>query len=107
MRLQLSDHKKHLELILLIRCCIIVHNLIIRIEDEIGFDEEWRNSLIDSGLEVPVPANMQPRNPAADGSNEEEMDVDQPDVHPGMVFREELMQKLFDSPLSSAQRCPS
>ncbi|KDR70601.1 hypothetical protein GALMADRAFT_47600, partial [Galerina marginata CBS 339.88] len=32
-RLQVGDNKKHLELILWIRCCIILHNLIIRIED--------------------------------------------------------------------------
>jgi len=76
--------------------------LIIQIEEETRYDQEWQDDLVNLGMQVPVPDNAQDGNlPAAGLAND-----DVGDVHPGLVFHEDLMQKLFDSPLTSAQRRP-
>jgi hypothetical protein len=49
-RIQLINTKRHMVIIMWARVCIILHNLIIRIEGD-NFDERWRESLVRMGLD--------------------------------------------------------
>ena len=44
-RIQLVNTKRHIIIIMWARVCIVLHNLIIRIEGD-NFDEKWRESLV-------------------------------------------------------------
>jgi hypothetical protein len=50
LRIQLVNTKRHMIVIMWARVCIILHNLIIRIEGD-NFDKEWRETLLDLGEE--------------------------------------------------------
>lgn len=86
------------------RVCIVLHNLIIRIEGD-NFDTQWREGLVRSGLDL-----------ARDGADSDEGDVDEPEDDlerarrrqetPGQRFRLRLMRELFDSPSCTAERRP-
>jgi hypothetical protein len=59
-RIQLINTKRHKVIIMWARVCIILHNLIIRIEGD-NFDEQWRECLVRTGLDmstVPVVIQM-------------------------------------------------
>ena len=49
-RIQLVNIKHYKLIIMWARACIILHNLIIRIEGD-NFDDQWRESLVRTGLE--------------------------------------------------------
>lgn len=88
-----------------IRCCLILHNLIIRIEE--GRDhEEWRAELIRT-------AQRHPRGPEVeDESSDGEESGDGADLHralhlvrtEGQCFRLRVVNDLFNNPLSSTVR---
>ena len=49
-QIQLVNTKHHMIIIMWARVCIILHNLIIRIEGD-NFDEKWREGLMRTGLD--------------------------------------------------------
>jgi hypothetical protein len=102
LRIQISDKKKHLELILWVRCCIILHNLIIQIEEGTGIDSEWREETIRDGLRL---TELQQRNRERHvGNDEADDEVTGQDANDGLQFRVNPMHKLFDSEYTTATR---
>jgi hypothetical protein len=101
LRFQISDKKKHLELILWVRCCIILHNLIIRIEEGTGVDNEWREATICDGLRL---TELQQRNRDAHVQDDEPDEACEQDGNDGIQFRLKLMGDLFDSEFTTATR---
>jgi DDE superfamily endonuclease len=103
-RIQLLDNKRHKIIIMWARVCIILHNLIIRIEGD-DFDEEWREAISRAG-----------------SSDDDDMDEDDgldnaglEDVleqaerrleTPGQRFRLRLMDRLLHSPSYLVERRP-
>jgi hypothetical protein len=86
------------------RVCIILHNLIIRIEGD-NFDEMWRDGLVQSGLD--------------DGLDDGLYDADEEDEFgntlerarrrletPGQRFRLKVMDDLFTSPSLNLEHRP-
>lgn len=103
LRVQIHSHRRHLWTITLIRCCLILHNLILRIEDT-DFDPEFREELFTAG--------QQPWQDEG-GSDDDGSDI-APDLQvarraletDGQRFRKSIMRKLFDSPDSGAVHRP-
>jgi hypothetical protein len=99
-RIQLVNTKRHMVIIMWARVCIVLHNLIIRIEGD-NFDEVWREGLVRRGLDR-----------GADDSDEEDEPEDMLEQArrrletPGQRFRLKLMNDLFDSPFSRVERRP-
>jgi hypothetical protein len=50
-RIQLVNTRRHMIIIMWACICIVLHNLIIRIEGD-NFDEEWRDGLVQTGLDL-------------------------------------------------------
>jgi hypothetical protein len=101
-RIQLINTKRHMIIIMWARVCIVLHNLIIRIEGD-NFDERWRECLVMTGL-----ANER-------GDAEEEEEEDPEDMlkraqrrleTPGQRFRRKVMDDLFNSPFCQVERRP-
>lgn len=98
-RIQLIDTRRHMIVVMWARVCIVLHNLIIRIEED-NFDAVWREGLIRNGLG---------RDPGSEDTDEED---EEDEVYrarrrlmtPGEKFRIKLMNDLFDSPFCSAER---
>jgi hypothetical protein len=82
LRFQISSQKMHHFVILWITCCLILHNLIIRIEEEAGmFDmNEWYTPEEGDG--------------GVDGDNEDNAEALPPD---GQQLRERVMADLFSN----------
>jgi hypothetical protein len=85
------------------RVCIILHNLIIRIEGD-NFDEEWREELGRAGLRG---------NDAGSDADDDDRQPEDPLEHaqrqletPGQRFRYKLMEDLFNSPSLMIGRRP-
>lgn len=105
-RIQLVNSKRHMIIIMWARVCIVLHNLIIRIEGD-NFDEEWRESVMRTGRDLRVePAN---------GDTDEDEQHEPGDMlerarrrieTPGQRFRARLMDDLFDSPFCAVERRP-
>lgn len=93
LRIQVRDKEKHEWAVTWIRCCIILHNMIISIEGEDG-DAGWRRSLIGEVESESDPDNVQGSNGTGDVRR-----VDHEEGHPGPAFRRELMNKLLQSHL--------
>jgi hypothetical protein len=49
-RIQLVNARHHMVIIMWARVCIVLHNLIIRIEGD-NFNGEWRDGLVRAGLD--------------------------------------------------------
>lgn len=83
------------------RVCIILHNLIIRIEGD-NFDTRWRESLVSAGRDEVH----------GDGADEEEGGSDTLEQArrrvetPGQRFRRRLMDDLFNTSSRTIQRRP-
>jgi len=86
-----------------VRCCLVLHNLILRLEGG-EYDADYRQRLCEAGMRdlVPFPP----------GIDDEELD-DQELLRarrraetPGQLFRRRVMNQLFDSPSSGAVRRP-
>jgi hypothetical protein len=106
LRIQIYTHEKHLWAVMWIRCCIILHNLVLQIEAGKD-DREWREELY----------NLWDRREGAEhrrwqeeAETESEDDLDELELArrrlmtAGQKFRCGLMKKLFDSETSEAVR---
>jgi len=99
-QIQLVNAKRHMIIIMWAHVCIVLHNLIIRIEGD-NFDEKWRECLVRTGL---------------DGANSDTDEEDEPEDRleqvrrrletPGQRFRCKLMDDLFDSLSCRVERHP-
>jgi DDE superfamily endonuclease len=100
-RIQLTDSRRHMIIIMWARVCIVLHNLIIRIEGD-NFDKKWRDGLMQEGLD------------SGHGGADEEDDEPRDDLErarrrvetPGQQFRLKLMEDLFSSPSLNVERRP-
>jgi hypothetical protein len=100
-RIQLVNTKRHMVIIMWARVCIVLHNLIIRIEGD-NFDERWRESLVRTGRD--------------DGANGDGDEDDEPEdaleqarrriQTPGQRFRLKVMDDLFASHSRAVERRP-
>jgi DDE superfamily endonuclease len=106
LRIQIGSRERHLWAIIWIRCCFILHNLIIKIEGN-NNDDSWMEELMQAGLD---PMRLDPDEegwPAPAFSEEEEQEEDilpQVDLSDlpsnfsvGQVFRHRVMHALFTS----------
>ena len=100
-RIQLINTKRHMVIIMWARVCIILHNLIIRIEGD-NFDEVWRESLVRVGLEE----HGAGKDGDEWGANEPEDMLGQAQQRhetPGQCFRLRIMDDLFTSSFCTAK----
>lgn len=100
-RIQLVNTKRHMVIIMWARVCIILHNLIIRIEGD-NFDEMWRENLVRTGLD-------RGGNGDADDEVEPEGALEQAQrghETAGQRFRHKVMNDLFISPFLTVERRP-
>jgi hypothetical protein len=104
-RIQLVNTKRHMIIIMWARVCIVLHNLIIRIEGD-NFDGRWRECLVRRGLD---------RERGADGDSSDEDEPGDGDTlgqaqrrleTPGQRFCLKVMDDLFNSPFCMAERRP-
>jgi hypothetical protein len=92
-RIQLVDTRRHMIIIMWARVCIILHNLIIRIEDD-DFDEGWREYLVSLGLDRERGSNMDDEAEAMDDFERAQQRLQTP----GQRFWLKLMNDLLNSP---------
>ena len=85
------------------RACIILHNLIIRIEGD-TVDEQWMEELLECGRAEGRGADADGENESDDGDNLTQ--ARRRLLTPGKRFRLKLMSDLFDSLHSGAVRRP-
>jgi hypothetical protein len=81
------------------RVCIVLHNLIIRIEGD-NFDEEWRDGLVRTGLDLKRGANTDEEDEPDDELGRARRRLETP----GQRFRRKLMRDLFDNEFCNAVR---
>jgi hypothetical protein len=97
-------HNKHLWAITWIRCCIILHNLVLQIEA--GSDHrEWREELYNLWDQREGAEHRQwqeAETESEDGHDELELARRRP-MTDGQKFRSRLMKQLFDSEKSGAE----
>lgn len=99
--IQLIDARHHMIIIMWAHICIVLHNLIIRIEGD-NFDEEWRDGLVQIGLDRERGADL-------DEGDEHGDDLEQAHRRletPGQQFRCKLMDDLFNSNSCNVERRP-
>jgi hypothetical protein len=99
-RIQLVDTKRHMIIIMWARVCIVLHNLIIRIEGD-NFDGEWRSSLVTAGSE-----SEHGDADEDDGTGDALEQARRRLETPGQRFRLKLMDNLFNSPSRIVERRP-
>ena len=88
-----------------IRTCIILHNLILQLEDRDGIDTAWRDELLALGSEDPREEAMETDSDGAEvGQDAELRRAHRRHTSPGQRFRVQLMDRLFDSPHTTAVR---
>jgi hypothetical protein len=100
-RIQLVDARRHMIIIMWARVCIVLHNLIIRIEGD-NFDGVWRDGLVRRGLDIEHGSDAEEEDDAGDDLERARRRLETP----GQRFRVRLMDKLFDSPFCNAERRP-
>ncbi|KAJ7720744.1 hypothetical protein DFH07DRAFT_784286 [Mycena maculata] len=111
LRIQVYDHKRHLWAIMWIRCCIILHNLIIRLESG-AINEEWRQEMYNEWYaregEQLRRRQLQDDSDDSDGDGSDgDADLRQAQhaaMTDGEHFRRKVMNALFDNPSSGAVR---
>lgn len=108
LRIQVFSHDRHLWAIMWVRCCIILHNLILCIEGG-GFDEAWRTKLLEEGLERGMDTEGYEAVETDSDGQEEGDDAELRRARrrlttSGQHFRYKVMDDLFDSPESGAVR---
>jgi hypothetical protein len=101
-RIQLVNVKRHMIIIMWARVCIVLHNLIIRIEGD-NFDEIWREGLVRWGLdEHGGDGDIDEKDALGDALEQARRRVETP----GQRFRLRVMDALFDSPSRNVERRP-
>lgn len=85
------------------RVCIILHNLIIRIEGD-NFDEEWREALVRTGLDDEHGAIRDTDEEGGPGGVLEQ--ARRRVETPGQRFRLKIMDDLFNSRFRRVERRP-
>ena len=98
--IQLVDTRCHMIIIMWARVCIVLHNLIIRIEGD-NFDEKWRDDLVRTGLACEH-RDMDEEDEPGDKLEWARRQLETPGQH----FRIKLMNDLFNSPFCTAERHP-
>jgi hypothetical protein len=83
------------------RVCIVLHNLIIRIEGN-NFDEVWRDGLVRRGLDRERDADTDEEDEPGDDLERAQRRLETP----GQRFRFKLMRDLFDSEFCTVERHP-
>jgi len=91
LRIQISSHQKHEYAKLWIICCLILHNLIIRFEEENGGTnlDEW----LDDGRQA-NPGGGDSEGDRVDNGDDDN-DHFQGNLSPGQLFCEKVMDSLF------------
>lgn len=107
LRIQVYTHEKHLWAIMWIRCCIILHNLILRIEAG-NINSDWREELYRVWDSVEGNEHRRRHELGLDDSESgEETDLQHARrqvTSDGQRFRRKVMNDLFNSPTSGAVR---
>lgn len=97
LRINVHNNQHHLYTIMWCRACIILHNLVLRIEGD-TIDTKWVSQLIDAGG-----GNI--RHPVQEENDDDTVArAQRRQPTPGQQFRLKLMQDLFDSPYTDAVR---
>jgi hypothetical protein len=90
-----------------IHCCIIIHNLILRVE-AMNINNEWHEELQWDWIAAEGGVNRRRQELGLDGESDDETDVQHAHhqaLSNGQRFRRKVMNDLFDSPTSRAVRC--
>lgn len=103
LRIQIDSVQRHKWAVMFVRCCIILHNLVLRIEEG-DFDADYREQLYRRGRDRERMRD--------DSSDESSGDGEEADLRrarrrletEGQRFRRRVMTRLFDSPSSGAVR---
>jgi hypothetical protein len=111
LRIQVLNHRRHLWAIMWIRCCIILHNLIIRIESG-SVDEAWRREMYNEWLAIEGQQQamrfdldeLDSSSGEEEGANADFRRARRAAMSEGDKFRRKVMNALFDSPTSGAIR---
>jgi hypothetical protein len=101
LRIQIASHKRHEWAIFFIRCCIILHNLIIMLEGS-DFNSTFRERLL---AVAPIIPNIIDDTDSG-GSDNELREVRRRVETAGQKFRRQVMTRLFNSVSSGAVRRP-
>jgi hypothetical protein len=99
LRIQISSSKYHKWAIIFIRSCIILHNLILRLEGG-NFDEGFREHLYEAGRWDAPPHYDLTEDEGGDELHHARRQVETE----GQCFCHHLMVQLFNSPFSGAVR---
>lgn len=117
LRIQISSRKRHLWAIIWIRCCIILHNLIIIFEGNDN-DSSWRRKLTRLGLGQSLTSEDDGDGDNSDGEEDNEdvetdedyipalpdLDIPIGEVSEGYAFRQRVMEGLFNSDTYHSQQ---
>lgn len=106
LRIQVYTHDRHLWAIIWIRCCIILHNLILQVEAE-NFDPDWRDELRhtwDSREGAERRREQEERGRDDDNEDDDIQRARRQVMSEGQRFRRRVMNNLFNSPTSGAVR---
>jgi hypothetical protein len=110
LHIQVYTHKKHFWAIMWIWCCIILHNLILRIEAG-NIDSEWQEELYQIWNSIEGAEHWRRQEEAElglDDESKDEMELQRAHrqvMSDGQKFRHKVMSDLFNSPTSGAVRC--
>ncbi|KAJ7487738.1 hypothetical protein B0H11DRAFT_1720976, partial [Mycena galericulata] len=106
LRIQIFSRKQHMWALMWLRACIILHNLIVHLEEGNGIDEEWREELYALGRDD----RLRPELTESESDGEEvgpEADLRRArrrHTTEGQRFRQKIMDALFDSPHTNLVR---
>ena len=101
-RIQLTNTRCHMIIIMWAHVCIVLHNLIICIKGD-NFDKKWRDGLVQMGLNHEHGAFLD----ADEVEPEDDLERAQQRLEtPGQCFRLKVMNNLFNSPSHNIECCP-
>ena len=104
LRIQITSTRHHKWAIIFVCYCIILHNLILRLEGG-GFDPVFREHLYKAGRGYPAPRIPDAVN--SGGSDDEFQEVQRCMTMEGQTFWQQLMGRLFSNATSGAVRRPA
>jgi len=104
LRIPITSPRHHKWAIVFVRCCIILHNLILRLEGG-NFDPEFREHLYKAGRGYPAPQILDVGdNDDPHGSDGGLQEARRHVETEGQRFRQHIMARLFSSESSGAVR---